>query len=227
MSENSGLILAIDVYDAARAEELARLAEGNVRALKINWPLVLGAGSGIIGKLSRYADVLCDFKIADIPNTNRLITEKARDKGAWGIITHTFTGRDSLEAVVEASGEMKVFGVVAMSHPGASDFMEGHRKMLLEAAKAAGVYGIIAPGNNYAITRELKSEAGSLKIASPGVGAQGGSAAEAVRSGSDYIIAGRSIYGSDNPEERILALNREIMGARQSMKRSVSNISDC
>ena len=71
------VILALDVTDTERARSLARSVRGEVDAIKVNWPLVLAGGLGIVRELSAAAYVLCDFKIADIPNTNRLIIEQA------------------------------------------------------------------------------------------------------------------------------------------------------
>ena len=42
---------------------------------------------------------------------------------------------------------------------------------------------------------------GDREILSPGVGAQGGSASEAIKAGADYVIVGRAIYKSDNPRK--------------------------
>lgn len=210
MTNDSRLVLALDITDISKAEDVARQAEGKVRAIKINWPLVMTSGIGIVGRIGKYADILCDLKVADIPNTNRLITEKVRDNGAWGIITHIFPGSDSLMAVKKASGDMKVFGVAAMSHPGASEFMTNLRDRFLKLAIESDIYGIIAPGNDYDVTRDLKSRAGNLKIATPGVGAQGGTAGDAIRSGSDYVIVGRSIYESEDPSEKMESINEEI-----------------
>ncbi len=210
MEKDSRLILAIDVYEAERALRVAEQAEGRIRAIKVNWPLVMANGISIIGKLSRYADILCDFKVADIPNTNRMITEKARENGAWGIISHIFPGKDSIRAVKDAAGDMKVVGVVAMSHPGYADFMAKQMDALLSTAKENGLYGIIAPGNNYGILRDLSSRSGSLRIIAPGVGAQGGSASDAVKNGADYIIVGRRIVQAADPAAAIDQINGEI-----------------
>ncbi len=210
MAEHSRLILAIDVYSSERAIALASAAEDRVRAIKVNWPLVMSNGPSIIRKLSRYADILCDFKLADIPQTNRLITEKARDCGAWGIISHIFTGRDSLNAVKEVAGDMKVLGVVAMTHPGSHDFMRENLDRMMVIARGAGIYGVIAPGNDYDLTREIQEKSGRLKVVTPGVGVQGGSASEAINSGADYIIVGRRITQSSSPSDTIDELNDEI-----------------
>lgn len=210
MSQENRLIVALDVYDGEKALEIAESSGGKVKAIKVNWPIIMTNGIEIVRKLSKFSNVLCDLKVADIPNTNRLITRKVREAGAWGIISHIFPGKDSLEAVKEEAGSMKVVGVVAMSHPGYSQFMEPLRNKFLQIAIEEEIYGIITPGNNYEVTRELKSKAGDLKIISPGVGAQGGTISEALRSGSDYIIVGRHIYESEDPVARIDSINRDI-----------------
>ena len=48
--------------------------------------------------------------------------------------------------------------------------------------------------------KHIRKLIGNLKILSPGVGAQGGSASGAIRAGADYIIVGRSIYNAENPK---------------------------
>ena len=51
---------------------------------------------------------------------------------------------------------------------------------------------------------------GDREILSPGVGAQGGSAADAIKAGADYVIVGRAIYKSDNPRQVAEDIAREI-----------------
>ncbi|MBA1341617.1 MAG: Orotidine 5'-phosphate decarboxylase [ANME-2 cluster archaeon] len=45
----------------------------------------------------------------------------------------------------------------------------------------------------------IRKIAVDLSIIPPGVGAQGGSAGDTIRTGGDYVILGRSIYQSDDP----------------------------
>jgi orotidine-5'-phosphate decarboxylase len=52
-----------------------------------------------------------------------------------------------------------------------------------------------------------------MMILTPGVGAQGGSAADAIRAGADYIIVGRSIYQADDPGAAATELAGEIQKA--------------
>ena len=204
------LIVALDLTDGSKALSLARSLASYVFAVKVNWPLILGSGSSIISEMSGFVKVICDFKVADIPNTVRLIVEKTRDLGAYATIVHAFPGGDSLETAVQSAGGMKIIGVVAMSHPGASQFVNPRRSDLLDIAKKAGVYGIIAPGNDPNLLGELRAESSGLKIFAPGVGVQGGSPVEAVRAGADYIIVGRSIYESESPVDEARKINDQV-----------------
>src|SRR5437879_10313239 len=98
------LILALDVTDPKRAAEIALSVRPLVDAVKVGWPLVLAGGLEVLRTLAKSGYVLCDFKIADIPNTNRLIVEQAVDGGASRIICHGFGGEGSVRACVDGSG---------------------------------------------------------------------------------------------------------------------------
>ncbi len=190
------IIFALDVYDYDTAMTLARELGDKVFAIKVNWPLIMENGIKIIKDISKYSPVICDFKLADVENTVKLITEKAKEYGAYGIITHAFTGINSLKAVVNSAGNMKVFSVVSMSQ---ESFVDEVTKQLIDISKEAGVYGLVAPGNRPLNLKNVRSLAGNLKIISPGVGAQGGNITEALLLGADYVIIGRAIYDSTNP----------------------------
>ncbi len=206
------LIVALDLYDVERALGLIHEIGDNIYGAKVNWPLIMSEGIGVIRKLSKETRVICDLKLADIPNTVRLITEKAREQGGFAIITHSFTGSDSLSAVVRSAGPMKVFSVVAMSHAGSSEFITPSMDSLIDISIDAGVSGFIAPGNNYEVLRHIRKRAGKLTILSPGIGAQGGDPSLAIRNGADFIIVGRSIYNSENPSSTVRQINNSLKG---------------
>ncbi|WP_393971502.1 orotidine-5'-phosphate decarboxylase [Oxyplasma meridianum] len=210
MTDNSRLIVALDLKVPDKAMELAREIHREIFAIKINWPLLMVAGVGIIRELSSYGRVICDLKIADIPNTNSLITSNVKENGGWGIITHAFTGSDSLAAVIEAAGEMKVFAVVSMSHPGSDQFINSVSMDLLEMAMKEKISGVIAPGNDLVMLRRIRNAGKGLMILSPGIGVQGGNPADAIRNGSDYVIAGRSIYNSEDPLGEVRRINSAV-----------------
>ncbi len=101
--------MALDETDESKALKVASEVCDLVDAIKINWPLVLSTSPEMITHLSHLAPVICDFKVADIPNTDRLIVEQVRKRGASGVIVHAFTGSDSLAEAVRAAQDIDVF----------------------------------------------------------------------------------------------------------------------
>lgn len=210
MQKRNRMILALDVTSKADALRVANAARNYVDAIKINWPLILAAGPEIIREVSKLKDVICDLKIADIPNTNRLIVEQAIARGATAVIAHGFTGEDSLRACVEAA-KGQVFVVTEMSHPGGKQFTAPIADKLAVLAKESGARGIVAPATRPERIVDLRKIIGKMEIISPGVGAQGGKASDAIKAGADYIIVGRAIYESPDPGSAAKALAEEVL----------------
>ena len=199
MKRESRLILALDITEREGAIHLANEVGNLVDAIKVNYPIVLSLGLDIVRELSGRSYVICDFKVADVPSINRLIVEQVRKAGASGVICQGFVGKDSLEACVKAAGEMDVFVVTEMSHPGAEVFTQPVAEDVARLAVEVGATGIIAPATRPERVSVLRGIVGEKLILTPGVGAQGGSAADAIRAGADYVIVGRSIYQAENP----------------------------
>ncbi len=194
------LILALDVVDFERAALIAQSVAKYVDAIKVHWPIILTRGLGGIRGLSRLAPVIADLKLSDIPYTNRVASEMVFSSGASGIICQGFVGDDSVKGCMEAGGD--VFVLVEMSHPGSKRFLSGHSEEIASMARDLGVAGIVAPGNRPERLRRYRQIVGqSLKILSPGIGAQGGSPGDAVAAGADFEIVGRAIYRSADPAD--------------------------
>ena len=209
MERKRRIILALDVTSRAEAMRVVNAVKDHVDGIKINWPLILAAGPDIITEMSKVKPVICDMKIADIPNTNRLIVEQAVSKGASAVICQGFVGEDSVKACVEAA-KGQVFVVTEMSHPGGRQFTAPVADKLAALAKGAGARGIVAPATRPERIAELRKIIGGLEIISPGVGAQGGKASDAIRAGADYIIVGRAIYEAADPGAAAKALADEV-----------------
>ena len=210
MKMDSRLVLALDETDGKKALAIAESVGDIVDAIKINWPLVLSEGPQMITKLSEMSDVICDFKVADIPNTVRLIVENAVSRGASAVIVHAFTGDDSLKAAVEAAGDAEIYAVTEMSHPGGKMFTAKHAEEMAKLGVECGVKGFIAPATRPERIADIRKIIGDLKILSPGVGAQGGKASDAIKAGATYAIVGRAIYGSDDPRKAAETLAEDI-----------------
>ena len=206
------LILALDVYERERALEIAECTADYLWAVKVNWPLIIGSGLSTITELRQVTGlpVIADLKLADIPNTNRLIAKRVFDAGADYIIAHGFVGRDSVNAIMEL-GETII--VVEMSHPGAEEFIQPATDKLIELTNELEPFGVIAPATRPERVAYIRSKLKpGIKILTPGVGAQGGRADEVLKAGADYVIVGRSIYASENPREAARNLHQEIAG---------------
>lgn len=212
MKKKTRLILALDVTTREHALSLVGSLKDYFDAIKIGYPLILAAGLNIVCEISAIAPVIADLKIADIPNTNRIICEAALDAGAEGIIAHAFTGRDSLQACADCSKRYnaELFVVTEMSHPGAELFMAPLAEELSKMAADVNAAGVVAPATRPDRIRMIRSIIGDRLIISPGVGAQGGSASAALAAGANYIIVGRSIIEAEDPEGSVKSVLSEL-----------------
>jgi orotidine-5'-phosphate decarboxylase len=214
--KNTRLILALDVTDESRAVSISEEVADCVDAIKVGYPLVLSAGLEIMNTISGLAPVIADFKVADIPNTNRIICTQAFEAGAGAVIVHGFTGRDSLLECVKTAQEYsgEIFVVTEMSHPGAVEFMQPKALEIAVLALECRASGVVAPATRPERVKKIRSIVGSLTIISPGIGAQGAGAGDAIRAGADYVIVGRSIYNSKNPGIEAERIAKEIEKCR-------------
>lgn len=213
MDKKTRLIIALDVTDREEALRLASEVRDFVDAIKIGYPLVLATGLGIVSELSKFAPVIADFKVADIPNTDRLICEQVFKAGARAVIVQGFTGRDSLEACVATAFEYggDVYVVSEMSHPGGKEFFQPVAEQIAKMALLAGAFGLVAPATRPERVREIRKIIGDkLAIISPGVGAQGGKAADVIAAGADWVIVGRGIYEAEDPAKAAKQIVDEI-----------------
>ena len=207
------LILALDVVEPESALSVAKAVRGEVDAIKVGWALFLAGGREIFRDLAQLGYLLADLRTAEIPNTTRLIVEQVAKMGVSGIITQGFVGEDSVRAAVESAGRAEVFVITEMSHPGGAEFTAPHAEEMARLAVRAGAAGIVAPATRPERVKRLREIVGAKLILAPGVGAQGGKPAEAIRAGADAVIVGRSIYESNDPRASAEAIAREIRGS--------------
>ena len=196
------LILALDVTEKKKALAIAHECAPHLDAIKLGYPLILSCGLSIARALEdEDLPLIADFKVADIPNTNRLIAEQVFDAGFSSIICHGFTGKDAVQACVDTSFDYggACFVVADMSHPGATEFFQGGiAERIARLAIECGADGIIAPSTRPERLKVLRNIVGNRKVLSPGIGVQGGDA-DAVARLADGIIVGRAIYDAEKP----------------------------
>jgi orotidine-5'-phosphate decarboxylase len=196
------LILALDVIEKKRALTIAHACAPHIDALKLGYPFILACGLSVVRKFEDDdLPLIADFKVADIPNTNRLIVEQVFDAGFSSVICHGFTGKDAIQACVDTTSDYggACFVVAEMSHPGATEFFHGKTaEHIAHLAMECGADGIIAPATRPDRVRVLRGIIKGRKILSPGIGAQGGDP-DRVAMLVDGIIVGRAIYEAKDP----------------------------
>ncbi len=214
MKVKNKIILALDLTPMEKVMQLLKEISGQINTVKIGYPLVLSEGLESISKIKdKYEfNIIADFKVADIPETNEKIADLTFSAGADAIIVHGFVGRDSVQACYDVAREHggDIFLLTEMSHPGAELFIQ---KMSLDIARMGvdmGIRNFVAPSTRLDRLEKIRQIVGNDSfIISPGVGVQGGNPAQTLAF-ADSLIVGRSIYAADNPQEALSSIIKSI-----------------
>lgn len=186
-------------------------------AVKINFHLLLPLGSKEIAKITKAAhryglQMIADIKLNDIGNTNLTTIENLWRFGFDAVIVNPIMGKDSLKEIV-SNAHKNEKGVITLCHMSAPQARPSYELDVKFAQRRTNLYrlfldwaisekadGIIAGATFPKIIHYCKEKIkGKLEIYSPGIGTQGGSISEAVTSGTDYLIVGRTIINAKNP----------------------------
>ncbi len=226
VNRNTRLILSLDPVgiDTSKLEsyalEMLEKLSDCICGVKLNWHLLLPLSLPEISKITSKAHELglqciADCKLNDIGSTNEVAVRYLMDAGFDAVTVNPFIGwADGVDAIIREANN-RCGGVILltyMSHRGAA---EGYGKIIVEdegiqpfykvfayRALQWGCDGVIVGATRADIIREvygiLKED---IPIYSPGIGVQGGSITDALKSGARYIIIGRSILYSQNPRE--------------------------
>jgi orotidine-5'-phosphate decarboxylase len=218
------LILALDLDHRKDTSQLLRDAKSvvdatseSICAVKINFHLLLPLSISEVASLNdfiRSKDLLsiADIKLNDIDNTNLTATEYLWDSGFSSVIVNPFVGYEgALDAVFKRAQELGkgVITLAYMSHKGADEgyglVIENGRTIFNEFLERAVRWksdGVILGSTRPDKILAARAVIGSgIKIICPGSGAQGGSAIESIRAGADYLIYGRAIMQSGDPNQ--------------------------
>lgn len=218
------IILAADIPAGTDAvsdtQALLDKLQQHICAVKLNMQALLPLGAEEIRHITAYAadrslQCIADIKLNDIGNTNAAASHILWEMGFDALIANPIMGPSALLALTKSAHSMER-GIISIchmsSHEGAVSYemQVGGRALynkFLTWGAAAGADGMIVGATFPHIIEACRQEIGdSADIISPGVGAQGGSAADAFARGSDYIIVGRSLIQSENPAETARSL---------------------
>jgi orotidine-5'-phosphate decarboxylase len=182
----------------------------------------------------RHPDIvtICDAKRGDIGNTNRGYVEAVFDAMGFDSITlHPYLGRESLEPFLKRADKASII-LCRTSNPGAGELqdllVEGRQLWEHVAAQVAGEWNergncMLVVGATYPEEMaRIRAVAPELTFLVPGVGAQGGDVAAAIRAGLGanglglIISSSRGILYSDDPAAAARSLRDEIRALVQS-----------
>jgi orotidine-5'-phosphate decarboxylase len=222
----------INVID--RAQKILKEVHPFICAVKINHHLVLPLGTfdGVQQLVEQIRGqgllAIMDAKVNDIGATNQVIAEYYYSAGFDAIIANPFVGWDEgLKPLFEVSQRLNrgVILLCYMSHKGAS---EGYGQTIIDqstggktfqyvsfAKKALkwGADGVVVGATYPEKIREIKQILSEkVPIYSPGIGAQGGAAEMAVKSGASYLIVGREITMASDPAQTARKLCDSVKG---------------
>jgi len=215
VEKKSPIVLALDIItrDHKRLPELVTeiigTVEHHVCAVKMNFHIILPLSASEILQINKMAhsfglQSIADIKLNDIKATNIVAVDQLIKMGFDAVIANPFMGKDTLTSLVQEAHkeDAGIIALVYMSHPeakvnfGLKIRRRGLYKTFFERATASGADGIVVGATQDKILKEI---AGRLPVYSPGVGAQGGDAVQAIKNGADYLIIGRAIVEAKQP----------------------------
>lgn len=218
------LVVALDLSDLDRAEELARALAGEVAMLKVGLELFTAAGPEAVRRIARHGPVFLDLKLHDIPTTVERAARNAAGLGVAVLTVHALGGEAMVAAAVrgaragaEAAGRPPpLVAAVTVLSSLAGEGLASPASLAFEA-RAAGAAAAVVSGEDVAAVREALGDAFCLVV--PGVRPSGTDGhdharvltpAEAVERGADYLVVGRPVTGSPDPAAAARAILREV-----------------
>lgn len=214
MEVKNKIIPALDITSSEKVLQLLKDISGQINTVKIGYPLVLSKGLESISAIKEKFgyNIIADFKVADIPETNQKIADLTFSAGADALIVHGFMGRDSVQACLDVAQkhDKDIFLLTEMSHPGAELFMQ---KISLDIARMGvdmGIKNFVAPSTKLDRLEKIRKVVGEDSfIISPGVGVQGGNPSLTLKY-ADSLIIGRSIYTAENPQKILQSIIKSV-----------------
>lgn len=225
LSARERLVLALDVNNFKKAEELVDKLTDYVGVFKIGNQLFTAEGTKVIKMVQeKGGKVFLDLKFHDIPNTVARAAEVVSKLGVYIFDIHTSGGYEMMKATVEASKKLSfalgiskplILGVTLLTsinqeilekEIGIKKSLEEQVVHLAKLAEAAGLDGVVASPWEIKALRAACGE--GFVILTPGIRPAGKSdddqkrimtPQEAIELGADFIVIGRPITNATNP----------------------------
>lgn len=225
-STNNPIIVALDVDSSMKALALVRKLKVTGCAFKIGFQLFCIGGPKLVDRIvSHHVRVFLDLKFHDIPNTVAASAAVATKMGVWMFNVHTSGGPEMMRAAVSSAKITAdkhqlpcplVIGVTVLTSLDDLSFMSITKPIsdqvlhLAQLSKALGLDGVVASAQEAALIREQCGA--EFCVVTPGIRPLDGksddqkrtlSPAQAIASGSHYLVIGRPITQASRPLKTI------------------------
>ena len=223
------LIVALDLPEVSNARRLVETIGDSSVFYKVGMELAYGGGLPLVPEIvSAGKHVFLDLKLHDIPNTVERATAQAAKSGARFLTVHAYP-QTMRAAVAGAKGSgMQILAVTVLTSYDDADLFDAVYRFGVvetvrrraEQALELGVDGLVASAAEAAMVRQTVG-AGML-IVTPGIRPAGGTigdqkrvatAADAIRSGADYLVVGRPVTQAPDPRAAAEEVVAEIEAA--------------
>ncbi len=198
--------------------------------LKVGKEMFTHLGPAFVEKIqNRGFEVFLDLKYHDIPNTTARACEAAASLGVWMVNVHASGGRKMMESAANALSHFQnrplLIAVTVLTSMSQDDLTElgitatpdQQALKLAQLAQACELDGVVCSAQEASLMRQNLSE--KFLLVSPGIRPAGSSKDDqhrimtplnAINAGSNYLVIGRPITQSDNPQAVLRAINSEI-----------------
>ncbi len=222
ISPKDRLIIALDVSTIKEATYLIEQTKSYSNTYKIGLQLYLAVGNAIFAALQKYnINIFLDLKLHDIPNTVLQSVKQVLKHNVSFLTIHALGGPSMLKAASEAyivfpkNKTTNLLAVSVLTHHTDREFnsmgftssIKQTALDLLIQAKKSGINGCVcSPKEAQAIKNILGND---FLTVCPGIRPTGSSSNEqartdtpiqAIKNGADYLVIGRPITSSTNPE---------------------------
>ncbi len=225
------IIVALDYAEQTSAMDLVSALDPASCRLKVGKEMFTRFGPEFINKLHHLGfEVFLDLKFFDIPNTVAKAVQAAADLGVWMVNVHASGGTEMMQAAKDilipykdkapwliAVTVLTSFSIEDLKAVNINASIQQQVLSLAQLTQNSGLDGVVCSAQE---TKMLRQHLGNnFKLVTPGIRPLGTAAndqkrivtpTDAIALGSDYLVIGRPITKSNNPQSALQSIIDEI-----------------
>ena len=217
----SPIVVALDYPTPAQAIEMAKQLDPSKCRVKVGKELFTASGPAILEQLHKLNfDVFLDLKFHDIPNTCAGAVAVAAELGVWMVNVHASGGERMMNAAAEAIANKNnkpiLIAVTVLTSMEQSDLAgigldispRQQVERLAKLSKQSGMDGVVSSAQEIQLIKDMCGN--DFLTVTPGIRPAGSAAGDqrrimtpqqAVNVGGDFLVIGRPITQSNNPQQ--------------------------